>query len=182
MKRCPECRRDYYDDSLRYCLDDGTALLDGPRELNEPPTVIFSAPSQESARDTSTEAGVTDLPSSAGKYRDLDKIGVPKSRTRTYFLVAIPLAVLLLFGAYFVYKDLSPTSAKSIDSVAVMPFVNEAGNPDLEYLSDGMTETLLNNLSQIPNLNVKARSSVFRYKGKDVDAQTIGKELGVDAI
>ncbi|MEP6944779.1 MAG: tetratricopeptide repeat protein, partial [Acidobacteriota bacterium] len=66
--------------------------------------------------------------------------------------------------------------------IAVMPFVNESGNADVEYLSDGMTETLIKSLSQIPNLNVKPRSSVFRYKGKDTDLQTIAKELNVQAI
>ena len=63
-----------------------------------------------------------------------------------------------------------------------MPFVNESGNTDTDYLSDGMTETLIRSLSQLPNLNVKSRSSVFRYKGKETNAQTIGKELGVQAI
>ncbi|MGI8639234.1 MAG: protein kinase domain-containing protein [Pyrinomonadaceae bacterium] len=73
-------------------------------------------------------------------------------------------------------------NTKQIESIAVMPFVNESGNADIEYLSDGMTETLISSLSQLPNLNVKARSSVFRYKGKEIDAQTIGKELNVQAI
>jgi TolB-like protein/tetratricopeptide (TPR) repeat protein len=63
-----------------------------------------------------------------------------------------------------------------------MPFTNDSGNSDLEYLSDGMTETLISSLSQLPNLNVKARSSVFRYKGRDPDPQTVGKELNVQAI
>ncbi len=63
-----------------------------------------------------------------------------------------------------------------------MPFVNESGNADIEYLSDGMTETLISSLSQLPNLNVKPRSSVFRYKGKESNPQTIGKELNVQAI
>jgi TolB-like protein/Tfp pilus assembly protein PilF len=63
-----------------------------------------------------------------------------------------------------------------------MPFVNESGNADVEYLSDGMTETLISSLSQIPNLNVKARSLVFRYKGKDTNPQTIGKDLDVQAV
>ena len=63
-----------------------------------------------------------------------------------------------------------------------MPFVNESGNVDIDYLSDGMTETLISYLSQLPDLDVKARSSVFRYKGKQVNAQTIGKELNVQAI
>ncbi|MGH9949754.1 MAG: tetratricopeptide repeat protein, partial [Pyrinomonadaceae bacterium] len=90
------------------------------------------------------------------------------------------LAVLLLVGGFFGYKYLSPT--KQIESIAVMPFVNTNGNEDVEYLSDGMTETLIKSLSQIPNLNVKPRSSVFRYKGKDSDLQTIAKELNVQAI
>ena len=63
-----------------------------------------------------------------------------------------------------------------------MPFVNASGNADVEYLSDGMTETLISSLSQLPNLSVKARSSVFRYKGKETDTKTIGKELNVQAI
>jgi len=70
----------------------------------------------------------------------------------------------------------------AIKSIAVMPFVNESGNADVEYLSDGMTETLINSLSQIPNLNVKARSSVFRYKGKEIDPKKIAAELNVQAI
>ena len=73
-------------------------------------------------------------------------------------------------------------TAKQIESIAVMPFVNESGNADVEYLSDGMTETLISSLSQLPNLSVKARSTVFRYKGKETDAKTVGKELNVQAI
>jgi len=63
-----------------------------------------------------------------------------------------------------------------------MPFLNESGNADVEYLSDGMTESLIGSLSQLPNLNVKARSTVFRYKGKTTDTKTIGQELNVQAI
>jgi TolB-like protein/Tfp pilus assembly protein PilF len=63
-----------------------------------------------------------------------------------------------------------------------MPFVNQSGDAELDYLSDGMSESLMNSLRQISGLNVKARSSVFRYKDKDVDAGTIGKELGVQAV
>jgi len=74
------------------------------------------------------------------------------------------------------------TSDATIKSIAVMPFVNEGGKAELEYLSDGMTDTLISSLSQIPNLSVKARSSVFRYKGKETNPQTIGKELNVQAI
>jgi eukaryotic-like serine/threonine-protein kinase len=73
-------------------------------------------------------------------------------------------------------------SGATIRSVAVMPFVSENSNQDLEYLSDGMTETLISSLSQLPNLNVKARSSVFRYKGKETEPKTIGNELNVQSI
>ena len=73
-------------------------------------------------------------------------------------------------------------SSAAIRSIAVMPFVNESGNSELEYLSDGMTDTLISSLSQLPNLNVKARSSVFRYKGKETNPQAIGKDLNVQAI
>ena len=91
--------------------------------------------------------------------------------------------VVLVVGAVslFLYLRARPTHV-AIESIAVMPFVNESGNADVEYLSDGMTETLISSLSQLPNLNVKARSSVFRYKGKETDAKTIGKELKVQAI
>jgi TolB-like protein/Tfp pilus assembly protein PilF len=64
----------------------------------------------------------------------------------------------------------------------VIPFVNDSGNADVEYLSDGMTETLIKSLSNIPDMDVKPRSAVFRYKGKDTDIPTIGKELNVQAV
>ncbi len=73
-------------------------------------------------------------------------------------------------------------SDAAIKSIAVMPFVSESGSQDVDYLSDGMTETLISSLSQLPNVNVKARSSVFRYKGKETNPQTIGKDLNVQAI
>src|SRR3990172_4942543 len=73
-------------------------------------------------------------------------------------------------------------STRQINSIAVMPFVNESGNADVEYLSDGMTETLIKSLSQLPNLAVKSRSTVFYYKGKETSPKKIGEELGVQAV
>ena len=103
------------------------------------------------------------------------------SNPKTKYFAAGLLTLLLAVGGFFCYKYLfAPT--KQIESIAVMPFVNESGNADVEYLSDGMTETLIKSLSNLPNLNVKPRSSVFRYKGKDTDLQTIAKELNVQAI
>ncbi len=71
---------------------------------------------------------------------------------------------------------------EAIESVAVLPFANDCADPDAEYLSDGITETLINNLSQIWNLRVVARSTVFRYKGKTADPQKAGSELSVRAV
>jgi serine/threonine-protein kinase len=69
-----------------------------------------------------------------------------------------------------------------IDSLAVLPFVNASRDDELEYLGDGLTESLINNLSQIPKLRVMARGTVYRYKGRDADPQQIGRELGVKAV
>src|SRR4030095_3507187 len=74
------------------------------------------------------------------------------------------------------------SSGGQIETLAVLPFVNESGSPDLDYLSNGLSESLINSLSRLPNLAVKARSSVFRYKGKEIDPQQAASELSVQAI
>ncbi|MGI8640309.1 MAG: protein kinase domain-containing protein [Pyrinomonadaceae bacterium] len=99
--------------------------------------------------------------------------------TKKYLAIALAILLISAIG-FFGYRSFAPN--KQIESIAVMPFVNESGNADVEYLSDGMTEMLISSLSNLPNLNVKPRSSVFRYKGKETDPQTIGKELNVQAI
>jgi TolB-like protein len=73
-------------------------------------------------------------------------------------------------------------SRKSVDSLAVMPLVNESQDPNMDYLSDGITESIINSLSQLPQLRVMARSTVFRYKGQAVDPQEVGNRLGVRAV
>ena len=88
---------------------------------------------------------------------------------------AVVIAVVALAYSYFADR-------RSIDSIAVMPFVNESGDPELEYLSDGMTHALIDNLSRLQRLTVKPGSTVFRYKGKSIEAAAIGKELGVGAV
>ncbi len=75
-----------------------------------------------------------------------------------------------------------PTRGKAIDSVAVLPFANQGGDPNTEYLSDGITEGVINSLSQLPQLRVMARSTVFRFKGKQDDPRQIGQALNVQAV
>ncbi|HVF30535.1 MAG TPA: tetratricopeptide repeat protein [Pyrinomonadaceae bacterium] len=166
MKRCPECRRDYYDDSLSYCLDDGAALLDGPSAIDDPPTAILAAGT--SGNESATKPFVSETNS---RIRGFD---------RRWLAVPLVLAVLAVGG--FVGYRFFQRDTGQVESIAVMPFVNESGSSDLEYFSDGITESLINSLSQLPNVRVIARSSAFRYKGKSIDLQQVAKELGVQAV
>src|SRR2546426_2252062 len=107
---------------------------------------------------------------------------VPHDRKGVAFTprnVIVPAAavVLAFLAAAYFYSPRAGSGA--INSVAVLPFVNAGGDSQIEYLSDGLTESLITNLSQLPKLSVKARSSVFRYKGKDAPPQQVGKELNV---
>jgi TolB-like protein/DNA-binding winged helix-turn-helix (wHTH) protein/Tfp pilus assembly protein PilF len=97
--------------------------------------------------------------------------------------VIAALAVLLIAvsgAAYFVF--FAPRTTASIDAIAVLPFVNGSGDQDLEYLSDGLSESLIDRLAQLPRLKVIARSSSFKYKGREVDPQEIAQALGVQGI
>ena len=71
---------------------------------------------------------------------------------------------------------------KTIDSVAVLPFENASADPNAEYLSEGITESLINSLSRLPKLRVMARSTVFRYKGQVLDIQKVGRDLNARAV
>jgi len=179
MKRCPQCGREY-DNSMMFCLDDGVELLYGPAAADEPPTAILS--SGDSSDDALTRAQVSTTNESAVFHTAGDKPS-PQNRPRNNAFIAGVIGILLvsLLGtsSYLYY---SRGASKQFESIAVMPFVNDGGNLDLEYLADGMTETLIGSLSQLRNLTVKPRSSVFRYKGKDVDPKAIGSELNVQAI
>jgi serine/threonine-protein kinase len=98
-------------------------------------------------------------------------------RRKSLMLIALSALALVGFAYWYFTRPV-----QAIDSVAVLPFVNVGGDANMEYLSDGITESLINSLSQLPNLKVIARSSVFRYKGKEVDPQMVGRELGVRAV
>jgi eukaryotic-like serine/threonine-protein kinase len=93
--------------------------------------------------------------------------------------VAAAILVLATVG-YFVFRGRS--GEHEISSVAVLPFVNASNDPNSEYLSDGITEGLIDSLSQIPNLAVMSRSSVFHYKGREVDPQTIAHDLKIEGV
>ena len=105
------------------------------------------------------------------------------ARHKKAFLTVTAATLMTLAGlGYGVYRWLAPGSGSAIDSIAVLPFTNGGGDANTDYLSDGITESLIDNLTHVPALRVKSRNSVFRYKGKDVDAQKVGNELGVSAL
>jgi DNA-binding winged helix-turn-helix (wHTH) protein/TolB-like protein len=106
---------------------------------------------------------------------------------RTYLRWAIAaVGGTLLLALVFVLSSKSIVHNKAgsqpVTSVAVLPIANISSDPALDYLSDGITEDVIRTLSGRPDLSVKARSTVFQYKGKDLEPRTIGKELSVDAI
>ena len=99
-------------------------------------------------------------------------------RRRSLPFVGVAALVLLALALY----ALLDRRREAINSLAVLPFANVGADPNTEYLSDGITESLINGLSQLPNLSVKSRGLVQRYKGKEADAQAAGRELGVAAV
>jgi eukaryotic-like serine/threonine-protein kinase len=94
--------------------------------------------------------------------------------------IAAVVLIILLVASGWLYR--SAARGETIDSVVVLPFVNASADPNTEYLSDGITESLINSLSQLPHLKVMSRDAAFRYKGKETDGQTVGRDLGVRAV
>src|SRR5438128_6496612 len=112
-----------------------------------------------------------------------EELPTKRSRNRAWIYVAIiagAISVSLFFlGRYTSLKQSAELPAKSI---AVLPFENQNRDPDTDYVSDGIPKSIINSLSQLPNLKVMSRNSVFHYKGKDTDAQAVAKELKVQAV
>lgn len=137
------------------------------------------------SRLTEVEEGITSaewiIPEKKPKKKkiDLKKIDLRKWTKPLIYSGAVGLAVALIVAGIFLFFGKGGT----IESIAVLPFENVHADPNTEYLSDGMTERIISKLAQLPQLKkVIARSSVFRYKGQPIDPQTVGRELGVDAV
>lgn len=105
------------------------------------------------------------------------------SGIKQHKVAAVIAVAVLVMGAVAlgVYLHASRNEV-IIESIAVLPFENQNRDPNIDYLSDGLTDTIINSLTQLPNLKVIARSSVFRYKGKQMDAIAVANELGVRAV
>jgi serine/threonine protein kinase/Tfp pilus assembly protein PilF len=103
------------------------------------------------------------------------------ARKYGFAATAVLLITMAIAGIWY-WRASTKASTSQIDSIAVIPFSSSGGNADADYLSDGLTESLISSLAHVPQLKVKSRNSVFRYKGKEVNVQKVGKELTVDAL
>lgn len=170
-------------------------LKDIRRELQESATETPSSSSSSEAKTPwNSEATVVRNPSadattatqSSPSTRASSAEFIVTEIKRHKFATALVIAVVLVIGAAVAFAIRSYWHAGStevaVESIAVIPFVNQNHDAGADWISDGLTESIINNLTQLPNLKVIARSSVFRYKGRADDPLAIGKELGVRAV
>jgi serine/threonine-protein kinase len=105
-------------------------------------------------------------------------------RHKTASIIGAVLVLLMAVAVVFGIRSYlhATTTEVAVESIAVIPFANQTNDANSEWISDGLTESIINNLTHLPNLKVIARSSVFRYKGRESDPLAVGKELGVRAV
>ncbi|HJQ34550.1 MAG TPA: hypothetical protein VJ866_20385 [Pyrinomonadaceae bacterium] len=158
MKRCPACQRVYAVESLKFCRACGTPLVAGANATleGEAPTELLGASGPVSG-EVSGAATTGELAGDAPLSSSLTRRLVPGRRRR-------------------------PARGAPIASLAVLPLANRTEDTQAEYLSDGITESIINSLSRLPKLKVVPRATVFRYKGRGEDPLAVGRELDVRAV
>jgi TolB-like protein/Tfp pilus assembly protein PilF len=144
--------------------------LEKDRELRYQSAADVRADLKRLKRETESGKSVTTLPAAT-----------QRASARRYWVAAVAVLFIAMAVAGIWYWR-AKASTSQIESIAVIPFASVGGNADTDYLSDGLTESLIASLAHLPQLKVKSRNSVFRYKGKEVDVQKVGKELTVDAL
>jgi len=136
------------------------------------------------SRSSGQSSQTVSVATAAAQVRTTSSAEYVVSSIKQHKLAAGLVAALIIIGAGiglgFYLRTPKPSAA--FESIAILPFENKSNASDTEYLSDGLAESLIYRLSQLPNLKVSPRSSVFRYKGKDIDVEKVGSELGVDAV
>ncbi|HYH87173.1 MAG TPA: tetratricopeptide repeat protein [Pyrinomonadaceae bacterium] len=161
MKRCPACQRVYADDTLKFCRACGTPLGgSSPRDDSRPTLMLPTDAGGEGATeilDAAAASGEGATSSSLTNSSQLTRTLTPARRRRA-------------------------SARRAIDSLAVLPLANASQDPQAEYLCDGITESIINSLSQLPKLRVVPRATVFRYKGRDADPLAAGREMDVRGV
>lgn len=190
MKRCPQCNRVESDEALKFCRVDGATLsIDSSHLGDESGTAQLGQDTGESHTSILPHRTDADIRRATGPTTALPlqtptptgTFAKPRRR-KTIAIIAgmtVLLAVVVTVG---IIAFRARSSVSAIDSIAVLPFENKSNDPDTEYLSDGLAESLIYRLSQLPNLKVSPTSSVIHYKGKQMDVKTIANELGVSAV
>jgi TolB-like protein/Tfp pilus assembly protein PilF len=181
VKHCPECNKNYADPTLSFCLQDGAPLIFGSA-VDEPATAILSGdpPSESPTRHVDPH---TTAPTESLRFPETPS-SVSRPRTNAVWMIsgiAVVAAIAIFIGYRFIGSSAGLNSSQ-IESVAVLPFENGSGDPNLDYLSDGLSESLIDKLSELPQLKVIARSSSFKYRSAGVDLQDVANKLGVRAI
>jgi eukaryotic-like serine/threonine-protein kinase len=104
-----------------------------------------------------------------------------KSHPTVVLILSAGVLISLVALSYYFYSR-RVANHQAFNSIAVLPLINTSNDPNTDYLAEGISEALINSLTELPQLRVVARSTAFRYKGKDVDPQTVGRELNVRAV
>jgi len=166
--------------------------------LSEIPTVIGSDTITDTINDSAKKVSTAETTANQSIDPNIINqstvVNTPKSivsigltNNRTFFgfvgLISLVILVLSLVGYYyFTQPKIANLTNGVIDSIAVMPFANNSKDNSLEYLSDGITEILINSISELAHLKVKSRNLVFTYKNKNIDVKDLGKQLNVRAV
>ena len=186
MKRCPTCNRIETDNTLVFCRVDGALLTVGPSLVSpDAETVKLGQGPSTSERETGNPS-----PSAAGNRDTAATTVLDQKQTRrnsqkrigTVLVFSLGGIVVIALAAFAYSHWLRGTNRTTKNSIAVLPLVNTNNDASTEYLSDGISEVLINSLTELRQLKVIARSTAFRYKGKDVDPQQIGRELSVETV
>ena len=146
-------------------------------ELRDDLRAVLREIDPDASQATSFTGGIAPV---APRHHAAADIFAPLLRHRK--AVAVAAGAVLLVIALGIYFYLSRSRPTAINSLAVLPFANASNDPGTEYLSDGITESLINSLSQLPALKVRSRNSVFHYKGQEADPQRVGRDLDVRAV
>ncbi len=179
IRRCLTKEPEKRYQTIRDTANDLEEVIEELKGITDPERSVRSAVNSVPGTAAVATAGSTHSISQPASSAEYVVRGISRHK-----LGAALIAVLLLAltGIGYWYWSRRDAGGNQVNSIAVLPFVNESGNPEVEYLSDGMTESLINSLSNLPNLSVKARNSVFRYKGANIDEKRIRQELSVDAL